>query len=411
MFFSFLDNSARPSIRSRQFNQNYLAAQPGIATFGKSVSCLPWLLAALFWLGDCGFADRLPGDWGPAKGANLCMAQQPSQPAAPKLRSSEIKAQLLAQQPDVAVGKSFQASDTIDCGREENADAAECLQGLAWSPDSFEVRLEDGSKDQGYDRLVRFPSPRPQGNSVNDLVAMEWHIARDSEGHPKRSSAMVVIHESGSGMTVGRMIARGLAAHGLHTFMLQMPGYGVRKTALERDAKTFLPSLKQAIADARRARDAVAALPLVDTSMIGVQGTSLGGFVTASVSGLDAGFQRHFILLAGGNLHEVIFNGQKDAAKVREKLEQAGATREQIVENVRQIEPLRIAHRVRPGVTWLWSGKYDDVVPPASSFAFAKAAKLPTEHHVELPVNHYSGIIIMPKILEEMVSKMQVMAE
>ncbi len=329
----------------------------------------------------------------------------PADTTQPK-RSSEIKAEKLKLFPELAVGKSFQARDTLDCGQESSEDAQECLQGLVWTPTEFEVVLQDGSKEQANERLVRFVSPKPLGNEINDLVAMEWHIARDDEGKPIKAPAMVVVHESGSGMTVGRMIARGLSAHGMHTFMLQMPSYGVRKATKDRDVTSFLPSLKQAIADVRRARDAVAALPLVDDRMIGVQGTSLGGFVTASVSGLDAGFQRNFILLAGGNLHEVIFSGQKDAAKVRERLEKAGATREQIIDHARQIEPLRLAHRVRPEVTWLWSGKFDDVVPPASSFAFAKAAKLPTEHHIEMPVNHYSGIILMPKILNDIAKEM-----
>jgi dienelactone hydrolase len=321
-------------------------------------------------------------------------------------RSSEIKAEQLRLVTELAVGSSFQARDTLNCGQESSADAQECLQGLVWEPAEFEVMLQDGSKEQANERLVRFASPKPLGNAINDMVAMEWHIARDKEGKPIKAPAMVVVHESGSGMTVGRMIARGLSAHGMHTFMLQMPSYGVRKATQDRDVTSFLPSLKQAIADVRRARDAVAALPLVDDRMIGVQGTSLGGFVTASVSGLDAGFQRNFILLAGGNLQEVIFSGQKDAAKVRERLEKAGATREQIIDHARQIEPLRLAHRVRPEVTWLWSGKFDDVVPPASSFAFAKAAKLPTEHHIEMPVNHYSGVLLMPKILGDIAKEM-----
>lgn len=323
----------------------------------------------------------------------------------PPKRSSEIKAQLLKQRTDLAVGSKFMARDTLDCGVESSTDAAECLKGLTWQPADFEVILEDGNPKEGNERMVRFHSPKPLGNPVNDLVAMEWHIARDDSGKPMTAPAMVVVHESGSGMNVGRIVARGLAAHGMHTFMLQMPSYGVRK-AKDREVTEFLPSLKQAIADVRRARDAVAALPLVDSKMVGVQGTSLGGFVTATVSGLDSGFQRNFILLAGGNLHEVIFSGQKDAAKVRERLEKAGATREQIIENARQIEPLRLAHRVRPDVTWLWSGKFDDVVPPPSSFAFAKAAKLPADHHIEMPANHYSGIIFLPKVLDDMAREM-----
>jgi dienelactone hydrolase len=338
--------------------------------------------------------DTKPG----AKTADKADSSNPS--AAPR-RSSERNAEILKGLPELAVGAKFKSRDTINCGKENLADAAECLAGLTWEQADFEIQLQDGNAQDKYERLVRFPSPTPLGSETGDLVAMEWHLARDDDGHPIEAPAMVVVHESGSGMTVGRMIARGLRSHGMHTFMLQMPNYGVRRQSKEREVATFLPSLKQAIADVRRAKDAVAVLPFVDERTIGVQGTSLGGFVTATVSGLDAGFHRNFVLLAGGNLHEVIFQGQKDAAKVRQRLEQAGISKEVIMEHARQIEPLRLAHRVRPDATWLFSGQFDDVVPPACSHAFAKAAKLPSDHHIEMPVNHYSGVILLPKVLKD----------
>jgi dienelactone hydrolase len=324
-------------------------------------------------------------------------------------RSSERNALILQATPQLAVGNTFKSRDTIDCGQDPSADASECIAGLSWKQAEFEVRLEDSDPKQKYERLVRFPSPTPLGDPQGDIVAMEWHLARDSDGQPIKAPAMVVVHESGSGMTVGRIVARGLRSHGIHTFMLQMPNYGVRRQSKEREVVKFLPSLKQAIADVRRARDAVSVLPFVDATNIGVQGTSLGGFVTASVAGLDAGYQHCFILLAGGNLHEVIFQGQKDAAKVRERLENAGVTKEQILEHARQIEPLRLAHRVRPEITWLFSGQFDDVVPPACSHAFAKAAKLPAAHHIEMPVDHYSGIVLLPKVLKDMSQAMGVL--
>jgi dienelactone hydrolase len=323
------------------------------------------------------------------------------------IRSSERNAEIIKAIPEIVVGAKFSSRDTINCGEDDSADAAECLAGLTWEPADFEIHLQDGSSQEKFERLVRFPSPTPLGSEAGDLVAMEWHIARDDSGNPIEAPAVVVVHESGSGMTVGRMIARGLRSHGLHTFMLQMPSYGVRRLSKEREVTSFLPSLKQAIADVRRARDAVAVLPFVDERIVGVQGTSLGGFVTATVSGLDAGFQRNFILLAGGNLPEVIFQGKKDAAKVRERLENAGVSREQIMEHARQIEPLRLAHRVRPEVTWLFSGQFDDVVPPACSHAFAKAASLPADHHIEMPVNHYSGVVLLPKVLKDIATAMK----
>ena len=164
--------------------------------------------------------------------------------------------------------------------------------------------------------------------------------------------------------------------------------------------------MKQAIADVRRAKDVVVNLPLVQKDVVGVQGTSLGGFVTSSVAGLDRGYGRVFVLLAGGNLADVVQNGARDAASVRENLKAIGVSTDQIAELTRPIEPLRLAHRIDSENLWLYSGKYDDVVPPASSFALAKAAKLPDGHHVELLADHYSGVVFLPMVIQVIRRKM-----
>ncbi len=305
----------------------------------------------------------------------------------------------------IELGSKFAAKDTLACGAETNDDAQACLAKLAWTPSEFTVQLESANPGSG-DWLVRFPSARPIGDNTNDLVSMEWYAARDEEGAMRRAPAIVVVHESGSRMTVGRLIAQALNVQGLHAFLLHLPGYGARKVEGQADIQRALPALQQAIADVRRARDAVVALPVVDPSVVGVQGTSLGGFVTATVAGLDRGYDRVFILLAGGNLHEVVLNGAKDAAKMRQKLANAGVTEEQIKELAYQVEPLRLAHRINPTGTWLYSGKLDDVVPPACSLALAKAAQLPEDHHIVLPADHYSGILYLPQVVQEMAQRM-----
>lgn len=297
-------------------------------------------------------------------------------------------------------GTVFAANDTLGIDEDTNIDANECLAGLRWKPGSFEVTCEHAENRCG-DLRLRFPSAMPSGDSINDRVSIEWYVARDAEKLPIRSRAVIVVHESGGGMTVGRIFARGLAAQGLHAFMVQMPGYGVRKSERTGKPEMMLTSMKQAVADARRARDAAVCLPMVDDSVIGIQGTSLGGFITSTAAGMDKGFDRVFILLAGGNLHDVVLHGEKDAAKVRERLASIGISGDRVRELARPVEPLRLAHRLNPQTTWLYSGMYDDVVPPACSFALAKAANLPTGHHIEMLADHYSGIVFLPSVIIE----------
>ncbi|HBJ36335.1 MAG TPA: hypothetical protein DDZ51_16605 [Planctomycetaceae bacterium] len=314
-----------------------------------------------------------------------------------------------AQTPQVfglpEVGTLFNAKDSLVCDVDASDDAQQCLTGLRWNPTDFSVEIGAAEKDT-YDRLVFFPSPLPAGNPIHDRVSMEWYAAKDADGKPVRAPAVIVVHESGRSMPVGRIIAKGLRDHGLHAIMVHLPGYGNRKTDLADRPEMLLTSLRQGIADVRRARDAVAQLPFVDPSRIGVQGTSLGGFVTSTVIGLDHGFNRGFILLAGGQLDQVVLRGKKDAAKIREKLSSLGITDEQIVDLARPIEPLRLAHRIRPETTWLYNGMFDDVVPRQASYALASAAKLAPEHHIELPANHYSGIIFLPVVLQKIHDEM-----
>jgi dienelactone hydrolase len=298
-------------------------------------------------------------------------------------------------------GAAFAANDTLACGAESDADATACLDALKWNCVPFTVRCETAKPDCG-DWLVRFPTPFPSGDATNDLVAMEWYVARDESGKPMKAPAMVVVHESGRNMVAGRAIAKGLRGQGIHTFLIHLPGYGERASRFTSDMKNLLPGLRQAVSDVRRARDAVAALPFVNGAEISLQGTSLGGFVVATVAGLDRGYDKSFILLAGGHIAEVLLNGKRDATAMHRRLEKAGVTEQQIRGLTQAIEPMRLAHRVNPATTWVYSGKFDDVVPPACTLAFVKAAKLGMDHHVIMPVGHYSAAVLLPALLPKL---------
>ncbi|MCA9157603.1 MAG: prolyl oligopeptidase family serine peptidase [Planctomycetales bacterium] len=303
-------------------------------------------------------------------------------------------------------GKTFAAHDTLATGHEAELDARNCLEALAWEPNHFEVTLQVAKEHQG-DVWVRFPSARPVGDATNDLAAMEWYQARDAAGCVIEAPAAVIVHESGSGMTVGRLIAKSLRSKGIHTFMLQLPYYGVRRAGERPQGERLIEALCQSIADARRARDAVAALPLVDASHISLQGTSLGGFVVATTAGLDRGYHSVFILLAGGDLAGVLANGKKDAQKVRQAMMAGGMGEGEYRQMLSRIEPLRLAHRIDANRTWLFSGSYDDVVPPHNSELLATSAHLPEGHHIRLLANHYSGIIFLPMISQQMSQHMR----
>ncbi len=306
----------------------------------------------------------------------------------------------------ITAGATFKAKDTLNPQKELNEDAKQCVEGLCWTPSHFDVRIEKADTHFG-DWLIRFPSATPTGNATNDLVAMEWYQARDEKLSPAFAPAAIVVHESGSNMAVGRLIASGLQQLGVHTFMIQLPHYGKRRGSEGKpEGKDVMAAMKQAIADVRRAKDAVSSLPLVDVDRVSVQGTSLGGFVTATSAALDDSFYRVFIFLAGGDLYDVMTHGQKDAAKMRAELARAGIDDSQLKELLNPIEPLRLAHRLDPATTYLFSGLYDDVVPIQNSNRLAKAIGLEVSHHTTMLANHYSGIIYLPLLLTKIRNQM-----
>lgn len=312
-----------------------------------------------------------------------------------------------AESPAFPPAAAISASDSLQIGTETAEDARLCLEGLVWSPGEFDVQCR-APDDESCSAVVTFASPVPSGDAVNDRVVLEWYAAHDGSGQPIRAPAVVVVHESGSRMTVGRLIAQGFRPLGVHAFLIHLPQYGQRRTGDRRpDGAQFLQLIRQAVADVRRARDAVAALPLVDADRIALQGTSLGGIISATVAGLDHGYDRVFLMLAGGDLYELLQNGQRDAAKFREELQRAGLTGDKLRAITQVVEPLRLAPRIDPQRTWLYTADYDQVVPAVNSDRLSAAMRLSTAHHVRLAADHYTGIIYLPLLLEQMAQEIR----
>jgi dienelactone hydrolase len=319
-----------------------------------------------------------------------------------------VGADRLVAGEDRSSALTFAARDSLQIDADPSPDAEECLQGLRWNPEEFTVTVDVHTGDGPY-AWVRFPSPVPSGDETNDLVALEWYAPKNPEGGLISAPAVVVVHESGSRMEVGRLFAKALYAKGFHAFMIQLPYYGLRrpKNLDTSDGSRFLTVMKQAIADVRRARDAVAALPQVAPRRVSLQGTSLGGFVAATTAGLDRGYDQVFIMVAGGDLPGLIMSGQREAAELRNRLARAGYEGDKLRSLLHAIEPTRLAHRIDAERLWLYTAKDDQVVPRSSSLALLKAAGLADDHHVELWGDHYRVIVYFPVIVDHMTRRLR----
>lgn len=303
---------------------------------------------------------------------------------------------------------SYLASDSFQQWQDDDSDAQQCLANYRWKADQFDVQIRQPAGVATFDRVVSFPSPKPIGDETIDQVAMEWYFARQQQRMLDKAPGIIVVHESGKGMTVGRLLAQLLCNKGYHTFLVYLPTYGSRRPEMEKSLnQNFLKLVAQGVTDVRRARDAVDALPEVTDEKIAVMGVSLGGFVATNASALDAAFSHTFILLAGGDIEGVILRGAKDAAKARQRLNRDGVSDEQIKRLAHEIEPLRIAHRINPSRTWLFSAVHDQVVPLEHGLRLAQAIRLDKEHHIRLPANHYSGVVLLPVVIERIAQEIR----
>lgn len=294
----------------------------------------------------------------------------------------------------------FEARDTLALIEDDDADAQQHLTALVWEPEAFEITCTTRNAGDA-DAVVYFPSPKPAGDEALDRVAMWWYAARDAQGQMIDAPAVVLVHTLHPRMVISRGIARALAAEGLHAFVVQLPGYGLRRDDQWRNAGVAaIEHAAQGVADVRRAADAAAALPHVADGPIALVGTSLGGFVAATAASIDGRFEPVFLVLSGGDAATVMREGRMDARFLRMAMNREGHDDEQIAALLDPVEPLYLAHRLDPAETWLVSASQDTVVPRKCSDALAQRIGLAPDHRVMLNANHYTTSLLLPGIVQ-----------
>ncbi|MGA3067384.1 MAG: hypothetical protein ABSF29_11105, partial [Tepidisphaeraceae bacterium] len=301
--------------------------------------------------------------------------------------------------PPIRAGQVIDIDDTIaPVGPEANG-SAEVLNHLVWPAHSFQAHCQLDSICG--DVSINFPSPKPQGYPVWDNVVLDWHIARDRAGRHTPGPAVLVLDILFGGNRVSGYIAKTLAKNGIHGFVMHMPQNGRRRLPDEtHDWSAFLPGLCQAAADARRAKDVIAALPLVE-GPVSLQGTSLGGFIATLAGSIDDSFAAVFLALTGGDVFGILKSGRMDAALIRRQLLNAGYDDHRLAEYLWNIEPLRVAHRLNPRRTWLFSARFDQVVRPIHSKQLAGAIGLDWQHQRQIAGCHYTCVFSAPRLLSE----------
>jgi dienelactone hydrolase len=231
---------------------------------------------------------------------------------------------------------------------------------------------------------VKFPTPLPSPVPENNTVWCRYYPPVAPPG--KRVPAALVLHHLGGDFGVEATIAEFLARSGIAAMEVEYPYYGPRrpkdrrdvpKGLIQADADGAIASMRQAVADIRRAADWLAARPEVDPARLGCVGVSLGGILGSLAAGVDPRLRLNTLVIAGADLPTILFHESDETERARAILKEKGVTQEALAAALRPIEPLRFAGRIyTPGLLML-NAKRDEIVPREATDALWQAAGHP----------------------------------
>jgi dienelactone hydrolase len=247
---------------------------------------------------------------------------------------------------------------------------------------------------------LTFPSPVVSPYACNNTVHAEYHRPVRDTG--VRLPAVVVLDILQGNALVSGMVADTLARQGVAALALRMAYYGERRPPetdrkrIESDPALLLDAMVQTATDIGRAAAWLRSRPEIDPRRVGLCGTSLGAFAGALTAGAYGTFPRVLLVMGGGDVADVIWNG-RETARARRRLEAAGWTQERLARELAPVEPLAYAARVPPGSVLMVNGRQDDVVSPANARKLRKALGPPAIQWYD--AGHYTMAAFAPAIL------------
>ena len=210
-----------------------------------------------------------------------------------------------------------------------------------------------------------------------------------------------------------RILCASLASRGIPAIMFKLPYYGERALPgglgdLEKRPELFFALVPQAVADVRRTVDVLAARPEVDANRIGIAGISLGGLISARAAADEPRVGRIVLILAGGDLKDIIANA-RETRKLREQIQaQPEALQAKIETALREADPLTYAGKLRQraaaGNILMINATEDQTIPPRCTRKLATAMGMEDRVRWLEGLGHYTAIVELPGIIEQTVA-------
>ncbi len=260
----------------------------------------------------------------------------------------------------------------------------------------FDLQARTGSRlNLGPHFDLTFPSPVETVHECNNRVHCEYFLPRGDGDHP----GVIVLHILGGDFELSRVCCRSLALHGVGALFVKMPYYGPRRPAqsdvrmVSADLDHTVHAMTQAVLDIRRATAWLASREEIDETRLGITGISLGGIVGALAAAAEPRLQRVCLVLAGGNLEQIIRESE-ETREIRAVWSGRAFDPNQVATVLRRVDPLSYAAQLKERRVLMFNARFDTVVPPSCTEQLWRAMGEPEIHWWN--ANHYSAAWYLP---------------
>lgn len=280
----------------------------------------------------------------------------------------------------------------------------EWLKQFAYEKTKFEAKVEERADRDTWKQLhVTFPSTTKTDVDENNTI--HGHVFRPKS--PNGVGVIVLPIWKGSKLDLEYMVGARLAKDGVTAFVMPLPYQFERAPKDERSGNLTLSSdierdrgmIQQAVKDVKRCAQWLVESMECDGKRMGIMGTSLGGHVAALVWATDTEFKAGVTVLAGGNIHELFWNGSSETKEIKAELEAKGVKLADLAEEMKPYDAITYATKERKAGLLMIAAKDDPVVPIANVRALRDAfdhARL-----IVYPGNHYTVGLRIADILDD----------
>lgn len=255
-------------------------------------------------------------------------------------------------------------------------------------------------REEGAEYEVRFHSSLPSGHPANDEAILRVFVPKLGAGpYP----CVLLLHYWGAtDLRMERDLAGELNRRGIAAVAVVLPYHlgrtppGTRsgELAIRPDVGALTATMRQCIADVRRAADWVATRPEFRSGPLGIGGTSLGAIVGSLAFAVDERFLFSSSMLGGVDLAGILWTSSRVTA-ARDALRRQGITESILRDRLQPIEPLTYLKPLaaRPGSrSYVIAARFDHVVRP--EFAQKLIDRLGGAEALWLDTGHYGGAFV-----------------